>query len=60
MKPKKYEPWWDWPQKMVTFNFWQSLPPRIFGKRFYDRSGPYELIGYRYKGVLYITKYGPV
>ena len=57
-RPVNYELWWDWPIKMITFGFWRGLKPRIFGKRFYDKSGSYELIGYRYCGKLYITKYG--
>lgn len=42
----------------VTATRWQLLKARIFGEKYHDRSGTWEIIAYRYKGKFYITSYG--
>lgn len=40
------------------FNWWESIPARIFGKKYHEYDGTYEIVCYYYKGKVYITKLG--
>ena len=46
----------DVKSKVVT-EWWQALKAKIFGKKYHEFYGKYEIKAYYYKGVLYITRF---
>lgn len=43
--------------QVKNYTAWQLFKAKLFGKRHYELSLPWELEAYSYKGVWYITKY---
>lgn len=41
----------------VALEWWHFMKARLFGKKYHEFSGRYELKAYYYKGILYITRY---
>ncbi len=55
---KKLYPFWPYASQNIICKWWQMIIPKMFGKKYRQLDGRYEVISYYYKGKIYITKFG--
>lgn len=44
-------------ERKLVFNWRESILPRLFGMKYHEYDGIYEIVAYYYKGKMYITKF---
>jgi hypothetical protein len=42
--------------RTFTASGWELFKAKLFGQKFEERSGPYTIVAYYYKGKLYVTR----